>query len=122
MLCVQVCEQHQPLYQAWGMMEWKGGNLDIARDLFQRGVWADPSNRDATRVFQVSPHSVLSFSALSELHAARRRHGLSHTHTHLSIGSFARRKAERRCTRVYLSLTSLSHTHTLCVSRSLGVV
>lgn len=68
-MCVQVCEEHQPLYQAWGMMEWKEGNLDVARDLFQRGVWADPSNRDATRVFQVL--TLCSRLCVLRLHAAR---------------------------------------------------
>ena len=39
--------------------------------------------------------------------------GETHFAVVLSIGSFARTKAERRCTRVavYLSLTSLVHTH-----------
>jgi hypothetical protein len=66
---VQVCEEHQPLYQAWGMMEWKEGNLDVARDLFQRGVWADPVNRNATRVFQVRAHSLLPLCASACAHS-----------------------------------------------------
>jgi tetratricopeptide (TPR) repeat protein len=53
----QVCDDHQPLYQAWGMLEWKDGNAEAARDLFQRGVWADPKNPNATRVFQVRPRA-----------------------------------------------------------------
>lgn len=35
------------------MMEWKLGNIEEARDVFQRGVWADPRNKNAARLFQV---------------------------------------------------------------------
>ena len=40
--------------QAYGCMEFRQGNLDKARELFQQGVWADPSSRGVTAVWQVS--------------------------------------------------------------------
>lgn len=40
------------LLQAWGVFEFRDGNLDKARELFQQGVWADPSSTDVARVFQ----------------------------------------------------------------------
>ena len=39
--------------QAWGVMEFRRGNISRARELFQEGVWADPDNRDVAYVWQV---------------------------------------------------------------------
>jgi Tfp pilus assembly protein PilF len=38
--------------QAWGVLEYRAGCLEKARELFQQGVWADPSSTDVARVFQ----------------------------------------------------------------------
>lgn len=43
---------HQPVWQAWGVMEFRCGNFDTARALFQRGVWAEPKSKDAAKLFQ----------------------------------------------------------------------
>ena len=37
--------------QAWGVMEYREGNLDRARELLQQGVWADPNSADVAKVF-----------------------------------------------------------------------
>lgn len=39
--------------QAWAWVEWKEGNLDVARELFQRAIAIDPRSMDAVRSFQV---------------------------------------------------------------------
>jgi len=39
--------------QAWGVMEFRRGNVERARELFQEGVWADSSSRDVAYVWQV---------------------------------------------------------------------
>ena len=39
--------------QAWGVLEYRAGNLDRARELFQQGVWAQPKGRDVCLVWQV---------------------------------------------------------------------
>jgi len=39
--------------QAWAWVEWKEGNLDVARELFQRAIAIDPKSMDAVRSFQV---------------------------------------------------------------------
>ena len=61
--------------QAYGCMEFRRGNMDKARELFQHGVWADPSSRGVTAVWQVSlashrvitpePHMTTSHAAHS---------------------------------------------------------
>lgn len=40
-------------WQAWGVMEFRRGNVNRARELFQEGVWADPDSRDVAYVWQV---------------------------------------------------------------------
>lgn len=44
---------HQYSWQAWGVMEFREGAHDEARELFQRGVWADPKSDDAPFIFHV---------------------------------------------------------------------
>jgi hypothetical protein len=39
--------------QAWAWVEWKEGNLDVARELFQGAIAVDPRSMDAVRSFQV---------------------------------------------------------------------
>ena len=39
------------IMQAWGVMEYREGNLDRARELLQQGVWADPNSKDVAKVF-----------------------------------------------------------------------
>ena len=46
--------------QAYGCMEFRRGNMDKARELFQNGVWADPSSKGVTAVWQVSPANCCS--------------------------------------------------------------
>lgn len=41
---------HVPLWQAWGCMESQLGEVDHARRLFQKGVWADPRSKDTVWV------------------------------------------------------------------------
>ena len=38
--------------QAWGVLEFRDGHSEKARELFQQGVWADPSSIDVAHVFQ----------------------------------------------------------------------
>ena len=41
--------------QAWGVLEHSEGNLKVAREMFQQGVWAQPKGRDVGTVWQVRP-------------------------------------------------------------------
>ena len=41
--------------QAWGVLEYRAGNLERARELFQQGVWAQPKGRDICLIWQVRP-------------------------------------------------------------------
>ena len=41
--------------QTWGVLEARAGKLARARELFQQGVWAQPGNRNVSRVWQVAP-------------------------------------------------------------------
>lgn len=38
--------------QAWGVLEYRAGCLERARELFQQGVWADPGSAGVALVFQ----------------------------------------------------------------------
>ena len=57
-MCVKAAadwtERYLRVVQAYGCMEFRRGNMDKARELFQHGVWADPSSRGVTAVWQVS--------------------------------------------------------------------
>ena len=44
---------HIYLWQAYGVLEWRQGNLDEARDIFQKGIWADPTSANVSTIFQV---------------------------------------------------------------------
>lgn len=47
------------LFQAWGVMEARAGQLEAARELFQQGVWsAPPRDRNVALLFQVSENTV----------------------------------------------------------------
>lgn len=50
----QVDPSHIYLWQAWGVLEWRQGNIEEARRLFQQGIWADPKSKDVCTVFQVT--------------------------------------------------------------------
>lgn len=59
-----VCAQHVPSlvcnlsgngfrWQGWGVMEYRRGNFDRARELLQEGVWADSGSKNVAYVWQV---------------------------------------------------------------------
>ena len=50
---VDVDPRHLHSWQAWGVFESRLGNHERARDLFQRGIWAAPSSRNAAVIFEV---------------------------------------------------------------------
>ena len=60
------------LAQAWGVLEYRAGNLERARELFQQGVWAQPKGRDVCLVWQVRstpPPKPLHCRAVSAVHS-----------------------------------------------------
>ena len=49
---IEANPKHLPSYQAYGRMEWRNGDVEGARDLFQRGIWADPNAKGSCHIFQ----------------------------------------------------------------------
>ncbi|KAL8481356.1 hypothetical protein ACS0TY_027753 [Phlomoides rotata] len=49
----QLDPRHQPVWIAWGWMEWKEGKLDTARELYQKAVSIDSTSESAARCLQV---------------------------------------------------------------------
>ena len=64
---------HIHLWQAWGVLEFRQGDLERARQLFQEGVWADPGNKDVVVVFQVRGGGTKSYIAIAESAIKRKR-------------------------------------------------
>lgn len=50
---------HLPVWQAWAVMEGTLGNIEEARKLFQRGVWAAPKNPDIVYLWQVRARGIV---------------------------------------------------------------
>ncbi|XWS14197.1 hypothetical protein CRYUN_Cryun36dG0102700 [Craigia yunnanensis] len=44
--------RHQPVWIAWGWMEWKEGNISTARELYQRTLSIDSTTESAARCLQ----------------------------------------------------------------------
>ncbi len=44
---------HLHIWQAWGVLEHREGNLARAREMFQQAVWAQPKGKDVAIVWQV---------------------------------------------------------------------
>lgn len=61
------------VWQAWGMMEQRNGSFSEARRLFQSAIWACSANKDACRVWQVSP-TIFPALAMRAVHVSCERH------------------------------------------------